>query len=76
MAFSVPAREAILMKAEDLSKDITEIKTGVLGINKLWLVYNEKLSLDLVINNEKAQSIFSKRLKSSKICFPVINRID
>lgn len=31
------------MKAEDLGKDITEIKTGVLGINKLWLVYNEKL---------------------------------
>lgn len=38
-------------------------------MNKFCLVTNEKLSVDLVINNEKAQKLFSKRPKSSKICF-------
>ena len=76
MAFSGTANGTILTKAEDLGKGIMEIKTGVLGVNKLWLVYNEELTLDSVINNRKPQWLFSKGLKSSKICFSVINRTD
>ena len=48
-----------------------EIKTGVVG---MFLVCKKKLSLDLVINNGKIQSLFSKGLKCSKMCFAVINR--
>lgn len=33
-------------------------------MNMLWLVHNEKLSLDSVVNNGKPQSLFSKKLKS------------
>ena len=36
-----------LTKTEDLGKGIIEINTGVLGMNKLWLVYNKKLTLGL-----------------------------
>lgn len=36
-----------LTKTEDLGKGIIEINTGVLGMNKSWLVYNKKLTLGL-----------------------------
>lgn len=45
-----------------------EIKTGVVGMDTLLPVYKEKPSLDLVINNGKTRSLFSKGLKNEFSC--------
>lgn len=44
-----------LTKTEDLGKGIIEINTGVLGMNKLWLVYNNKLTLGLSNKQQKTK---------------------
>ena len=44
-----------LTKTEDLGKGIIEINTGVLGMNKLWLVYNKKLTLGLSNKQQKTK---------------------
>lgn len=44
-----------LTKTEDLGKGIIEINTGVLGMNKLWLAYNKKLTLGLSNKQQKTK---------------------